>query len=414
MEKIVSKLLNGGFLNGKNNALIVYETVKISQQLRQLNEYFPASSLHAIAIKANPLLKILELIKRENFGLEAASLPEVYLAQRAGVPNDKIVFDSPAKTLDEIVYALDQGIRINADSLAELNRIEQYLKNHKSASVIGVRVNPQLGEGRIKATSVAGKISKFGIPLQSNKKELIDAFMRYDFLDGLHVHIGSQGIALEQLVDGVSAVYNLAEDLSAMGKKLRFIDIGGGVPVEYKKTDPVFSIGDYTTALRKPCPKLFSGAYQLITEFGRFVHAKAAFAISRVEYVKEIEDQKIISIHLGADFMLRKAYNPSDWYHEIKVMDEEGKWKEGRDDIPYTVAGPLCFGGDILAREIYLPHVEEGDYVVLLDVGAYTLSMWSRYNSRQLPAVLAYDEQENAITTLRERERPEDLVDFWT
>jgi diaminopimelate decarboxylase len=74
----------------------------------------------------------------------------------------------------------------------------------------------------------------------------------------------------------------------------------------------------------------------------------------------------------------------------------------------------LCFAGDIIARDIELPEAEAGDYILIHDTGAYTLSMWSRYNSRQIPKVIGYDKENKTFEVLKERESKEDLLKFWS
>jgi diaminopimelate decarboxylase len=80
---------------------------------------------------------------------------------------------------------------------------------------------------------------------------------------------------------------------------------------------------------------------------------------------------------------------------------------------PWDVAGPLCFTGDLLARERQLPHMTPGDHVVVHDAGAYTLAMWSRYNSRRAPAVYGYEGDPPAIKLLKPAESLDDLLRFW-
>ena len=117
--------------------------------------------------------------------------------------------------------------------------------------------------------------------------------------------------------------------------------------------------------------------------------------------------------HVGADLLLRECYHPNDWFHEFTVVDSKGKIKIGTDKNRYMIAGPLCFSGDIVARDLSLPAVTEGDYILIHDVGAYTLSMWSRYNSRQIPKVIGYNSA-NGFELIKAREHKEDLFDFWS
>ena len=166
--------------------------------------------------------------------------------------------------------------------------------------------------------------------------------------------------------------------------------------------------------LRNACAELFNGQFRLITEFGRYIFANSGWVASKVEYVKREPGYNIIITHVGADLFLRKSYNPSDWHHHITVVDKEGKLKTGTDTNKYMVAGPLCFAGDVIARDLELPVVEEGDFVLIHDAGAYTLSMWSRYNSRQMPKVIAYSIENDLFEIIRERENKEDLFEFWS
>lgn len=84
------------------------------------------------------------------------------------------------------------------------------------------------------------------------------------------------------------------------------------------------------------------------------------------------------------------------------------------DKNKYWVAGPLCFSGDVVARDVELPVVEAGDYIIIHDTGAYTLSMWSRYNSRQIPKVIGYHNDTNQFEILKKRETYNDLIRFWS
>ena len=171
---------------------------------------------------------------------------------------------------------------------------------------------------------------------------------------------------------------------------------------------------DYSDEIRKRFPELDDGTYKLITEFGRYVHANAGWAAARVEYVKREPDRNTAIIHLGADMFLRECYRPEDWQHEIIVADQSGRLKTGNDEKKYVIAGPLCFAGDMIARDIELPAMSPGDYIIIKDSGAYTMSMWSRYNSRQMPKVIGYTENGRDFELIKDRETAEDLVAFWS
>lgn len=411
MVELVQKALALGFIREADSAVVLYDLDLLEHRLAAVRQAFPPGTLHAVAVKANPLPPVLSFLHGLGAGAEVASLPELRLALHAGLPAERIVFDSPAKTEAELRLALALGVYVNADNFDELYRLEALGASMGVTPRAGLRVNPQVGPGRIKATSVAAPYSKFGVPL-AKRREIMAAFARYPWLTGLHVHVGSQGCPLELLVAGVFAVYDLGLDiLREKGRgRVRIFDLGGGLPAAYRDGDAPPTPADYAAALMARCPGLFDGQFSLVTEFGRSLFAPCAVAASRVEYVKMQPGHKTAILHLGADMFVRECYNPKSWSHRVALLDAHGREKTGRTGT-WHLAGPLCFSGDFPVWRAALPQVEAGDWVVIEDVGAYTLSMWSRYNSRQMPRVLGW--REGALTVLREREEPEDVVRFW-
>lgn len=412
-------LLYNNLINDNDTSIIFYDLAFLSDRIDNIKKLFPSNTLHAIAVKANPLIKILSLIKKTDVGLEVASLPELYLAEKVGFSPDKIVFDSPSKTKMELETALKLGVNINADSFDELDRIGEILKRLNSTSRIGVRVNPQVGKGSIISTSVADSISKFGIPINENVGKLKEYYLKYSWLNGIHVHIGSQGCPVSLIIEGINKVMDIVEDINetlikySLNHRIDVFDIGGGLAVSYDENIKPISMNEYKNLLQNRFPNLFTSKYKMITEFGRYFHANTGWAVSKVEYVKRELNYNIIMTHLGADLFLRKCYNPNDWHHQITVLDRNGNLKTGIDKNKYIVAGPLCFAGDVIAKDLELPVVEEGDYILIHDIGAYTLSMWSRYNSRQMPKVIGYWSTIESFEVLKDRERKEDLFEFW-
>ncbi len=413
-------LREDGLIDEDDTDIVFHDLSFLSERITELKAVFPDSTLHTVALKANPLTALLLKTLESGLGVEVASLPELYLAERAGFPPSKIVFDSPAKTMKELEHALRLGVSLNVDSFAELKRIDALLKVITSTSLIGLRINPQVAEGRIRSTGVAGRISKFGIPLDAHREEILECYSRYDWLKGIHVHIGSQGYPVELLGEGIKRVVGVATRVNSMLRHgagragVEVVDIGGGLPVSYRHDSDAISMQEYAGLLRDKVGVLFSGEFRLMTEFGRYLHANAGWAASRVEYVKRERDHNIIMTHVGADLLVRKCLNPDDWHHEITVVDRTGRVKTGQDANRYMVAGPLCFSGDVIGRDLALPAVEEGDYILVHDIGAYTLSMWSRYNSRQMPKVIGYYGGGEEFEVLRAREKEEDLFKFWS
>ena len=409
MSDALAKALADGQFDNEDSAVIFHDLSFLENRVEHLKSLFPTSTLHAIAAKANPLPAIMEALLPLGLGVEAATIGEVSIALKSGYEPAKIVFDSPAKTRQELAYALQAGVHINADSFNELLRIDQLLKEIPSSSNIGLRVNPQIGAGSISTTSVAGDYSKFGVPIAEFETEIIRYYQNHDWLNGIHMHVGSQGCSLAQLI---GAAEKLTALLRIIPGQIKWIDIGGGLPVEYDKNQPAVPMQSYVNELRSRCPELFDHAYSLITEFGRYIHVNAGWTASRVEYVKNYSGVSTAVIHIGADQLLRRCYQPEFWHHDISVTDQYGRLKPA-GDIEYTIAGPLCFGADIIAKDIPLAQIDEGDFLMIHDTGGYTLSMWSRYTSRQIPKVLGYRHGGSQFETLKSRETIDELYQFW-
>jgi len=417
--KAFRSALSKGLIREEDTAVIFHDLSFLEERIKKLKSLFPPQTLHAIAIKANPLSRIMEFIKLLDVGLEAATSGEVHLALKTGIDPCKIVYDSPVKTRSEIEFALKNGIHLNIDNLSELERVNNLLKTIPSKSTIGIRINPQVGIGTIAGSSVAGEYSKFGVPIKYKREELTDAFLNHSWLKGVHLHVGSQGCPMELLINGIGVLFDFATELNVKRvlktfPPISYFDIGGGLPVSYQSNLVPVSMEQYSAAIREKYPLLFSSHYSLLTEFGRWVHVNTGWVASRVEYIKKDPDFNTAMIHVGADLFLRECLNPNDWQHEYSVLDRNGFLKEGKDDHPYNLAGPLCFSGDILAKNLELPRIEEGDYLIIHDTGGYTFSMWSRYNSRQTPRILGYYNDGEKTEVLKERESFEDIYNFWT
>jgi diaminopimelate decarboxylase len=437
----------------------------LEKRIRHLQSLFPPEALHAIAIKCNPLHEILKFIRtvtssgtnsnQSGIGLEAATIGEVVIALKAGFPPEKIVFDSPVKTESDLLFAMTRGVYINCDNLDELKRVDKLLKTTLSSSSFGIRINPQVGIGTIEESSVAGVYSKFGVPLGQQKETLQEAFLTYPWLTGVHLHVGSQGCGLDLLVEGVKRVGEFAQDMNRLRLEhnlppVKTLDIGGGLPVHYVENDKLPTLEEYVKALKPILEEVsrfgLSASHiphltSLITEFGRWVFVPSGFTVSRVEYVKHDPGITTLMIHAGADLFVRECLSPAPWKHTYALLDRHGNLKhpnvekpnqknsspgqpthkvhnattniqhKNKGLTPCNLAGPLCFAGDIVAKNVMLPQPEEGDYLIIHDTGGYTFSMWSRYNSRQTPRILGY--KEGVFSILKERETPEETCRFW-
>lgn len=348
--------------------------------------------LHTFAAKACSLIPVLRLLADCGMGCEVASPGELRLAMDAGFAPSTVVLDSPAKTREEIRLALALGVAVNADSLGELRRIDA-LRDPGTASVLGLRVNPQVGGGSIGPMSTATDTSKFGVALRDPgaREAVVRAFAERPWLTRLHAHVGSQGCPLELIAAGVAQTYELAEEINERlgAPQVTSLDIGGGLPVNFADDTVRPTYADYVAALTAAAPGLFDGRYALVTEFGRSLLAKNGFIGARVEYTKDAGGRRIALTHAGAQTATRTVFMPDAWPLRIGAFGPDGTPKSG-PPLAQDIAGPCCFAGDVVAYGSRLPELAEGDVVVLYDTGAYYFSTPWAYNSLPRPAVYGF------------------------
>ncbi|CAL9274419.1 diaminopimelate decarboxylase [Streptomyces rochei] len=372
--------------------------------------------LHAFAVKATPLVPVVRLLHEEGIGAEVASPGELALARAAGVPPERTVLDSPAKTPEELREALALGIAVNADNPQELARIDALVAGGTSRSPLGVRVNPQVGGGSIEALSTATATSKFGVALRDEgaREWVVRAYLDRPWLTRLHAHTGSQGIPLTLMAEGVAETYALAEEINerAGRRQVDTLDIGGGLPVNFASDETTPTYAEYARVLREAVPGLFDGRYGLVTEFGRSLLAKHGTVVARVEYAKSAGGRPVAVTHAGVQVATRTVYAPGAWPLRIAAYDAKGLPKAG-PDVVQDVAGPACFAGDLLATGRALPLLEQGDYAAALDTGAYYFAHHYAYNSLARPGVYGFGADGSggvAFATVREAQSVAEIV----
>lgn len=373
-----------------DTAFIGVDLDVLGAQLASLRNAFPDSVRHSIAIKTMPHPEMLAHLIDLGFGLEAASLEEVQLALAAGAAPSDLIFDSPVKTRSEIAWCQANlpGALLNANSIAELHRYPA-----SPSFQVGLRINPEVATGAPTEFDVSGERSKFGVAISTPRPVLVDACIDAG-VTALHMHIGSQVPTCDAHVEAVGRLLDVAAELDAVraerrdDRRITTLDIGGGMRSEVDG-DAVMSL--YGQRLRAERPSLFD--YDVRTEFGQWVQANAGWAATRIESVEE-RAAPMAFVHLGADYFVRDVYGASGASsYGFAVVRPDGRVAMAGDDAeatrPYDVVGPLCFAGDVLARDLVLPELDEGDWLVIAGTGANTLGLWSRHCGRAVPTVVA-------------------------
>ena len=405
---------------------LFYDLDAWERNLANIRALFGSHWLHACAAKTNPLFWFLRQEKALGHGAECASIAEVVAALENGFAPENVVFDSPSKTIPEIRYALEKGVHLNMDNLQELDRVVDLLPGLQlgEQQVLGLPLNPLVGAGSIAAFSVSTGKSKFGVPLYPDPKyqaELVQRVTKASFLNCIHVHTGSGGMGLKQLVSGVRAAVDFAKAVNeaAGHQQVRIIDIGGGLSTNFEDDTLTPSFSEYADALRQEVPEIFDASQfeRVISEFGASCHIKFGWLASRIEYIKECDGGRIALIHAGSEIFLRSSYCPDTFMkHRVLPFDATGRPKAATDLIPHDIAGPLCFAGDVVVRDAMLPPMDQGDIVMLMDAGGNTLSLHTTHCSRQMPSVFGYRQLPDASFTFETLKGPQlikDTIGVW-
>lgn len=374
-ENIFKSALDKNLADGQKATFFYVKSI-LEHRLRLLSDHFPENTLHSVAIKTNNHPEVLKHIVSLGYGLEAASLEEVILAKDAGAANFRIVFDSPVKTQEEINYCVENlpGLYVNANCLEELKR---YPEHHQLA--LGLRINPLVKNDAEGIFDVAHSTSKFGVPINL-EDEIIESCILHK-VTVLHFHIGSGIKDFNANIRAAEKVISLANKIDQLRskkgipEKISTIDIGGGI--HFDQEDNSYSVASFCKRLSQV--KNIEN-YKLITEYGSFIHRDAGFVVSRIEYVVDngLDLPLTAYLHVGADLFLRKVYSDLKIDYPCTVLGKSNDQSEKK----YNMVGPLCFSGDILYKNLELPHIQAGDHFIMYNTGANTYSMWSGHCSR--------------------------------
>ncbi|MBC7589249.1 MAG: diaminopimelate decarboxylase, partial [Chitinophagaceae bacterium] len=346
------------------------------------------------ASKALTNINILKHIKSLGANIDCSSINEVKLALHAGFEPTRILYTSNGIAFDEIVEAKYLGVHINIDSLSNL---EKFGKQFGHSYPVGIRLRPNILAGGNLKISTGHDKSKFGIPVNQIDKVVELVNEHNIFIQGLHIHTGSEIKDVDVFVKGIEVLF----DLIPLFKELEFIDLGGGFKVPYKT-------GDGETDMQLLAEKVKEAFdnhphekhLQIWFEPGKFLVSECGYLISQVNVIKESATVSFVGIDTGFNHLIRPMFYDS--YHMIKnISNPAGEEKN------YAVVGNIC-ETDTFAWDRKLNEVHEGDYLAFYNAGAYGFEMSSNFNSRFKPAEVLVKDGEALL--IRKREEFEDLL----
>jgi diaminopimelate decarboxylase len=376
---------------------------KLKENISAYKRAFPKQRI-LYAVKANYNLAILKIVAKEGLSADVFSYGELYLALLAGIKPEKILFNGNSKSVDEIVYGVRCGVRFSVDSIDELYTISEIAVREDRDVEIAFRVNPDISPQTHPKIATGLRTSKFGIPW----KDVVDAYRIAVELpnvvpSGIHCHIGSQILDIDPFKQAIDMLFDISVKLKDLGVELKFMDVGGGLGIDYEgKGAPS------PTELSKEILKIFeerkdeiNPELELWLEPGRSIVGDTTVLITKVNSVKRAY-KNFVAVDAGFNTLIRPAMYGA--FHRVAVANKMDR----KEEEVYTIAGPICESGDILAEDRKLPSVEKGDLIAIFDAGAYGFVMSSQYNGRPRCAeVLAKDGE---FYIIREREGLEDIV----
>jgi diaminopimelate decarboxylase len=329
------------------------------------------------AVKALPNPYILRILQEEGMGADCSSLPELLLADAAGITGEEIMFTSNDTPAEEFVLAKKMGAIINLDDITHIDFLE---KTAGIPDLLCFRYNP--GEEYSHGNTIIGNPdeAKYGLTHDQIIKAYKVAQKKGAQRFGLHAMIVSNQRDEEILVEAARLLFSLAVEIhEKTGIRLEFINLGGGIGIPYSPVDHQVDIEKYARGVHQAYKEIIVknglAPIRIVMESGRAVTGPYGYLVSRVRHVAQKH-----RAYVGLDACMANLMRPALYgaYHHITVL---GKEKKPLDHV-YDVTGSLCENNDKFAVQRFLPEVSPGDLMVIHDSGAHGHAMGFNYNGK--------------------------------
>jgi diaminopimelate decarboxylase len=381
----------------------IYDERAIRANTRALRQAFAWADgfQEYFAVKALPNPFILKLLRAEGLGADCSSLPELLLAEYAGIAGEQIMFSSNDTPAGEFQLARRLGAIINLDDLSHL----AYLEQHAGLpELLCFRYNP----GRLRAgNNIIGRPeeAKFGLM----RAQLFDAYAQAQACGvrrfGLHAMVASNELDPHYFVETAAMLFDLVGEIAErLGITCEFVNIGGGIGIPYRPEQLPVDLQLVSAGIAESYRAKITGRglapLKLFLECGRVITGPYGYLISRVRHIKRTYKQFVGMDACMADLMRPGMYGA---YHHITVLGKEQRAPEAL----YDVTGSLCENNDKFAIDRLLPAIEVGDLLAFHDAGAHGQSMGFNYNGKLRPAELLLRENGD-VALIRRAETVED------
>lgn len=354
------------------------------------------------AVKATPNPYILKVLHEEGCGCDCATYTELLLAEAVGITGHDVMFSSNVTPRKDMEKARELGAYINLDDatyvdfLAGLGPVPE---------TVCLRYNPGGSFSLGNTIMDMPRDAKYGM----TEDQMAGAINRLQKLGtkhfGIHAFLASNTTTNEYYPELASQLFRLAVRLrNATGADFTFINLSGGIGVDYRPEQPSCNIQAIGDGVRSRFEQIMTpaglGDVAIYTELGRFMLAPFGHLVSTVLHQKHIYREYIGLDACAADLMRPAMYGA---YHHITVLGKE----DAILDHVYDVVGGLCENNDKFAIERSLPQIDVGDIVVIHDTGAHGFSMGYNYNGKLRSAEVLLKE-DGSFQLIRRAETPMD------
>jgi len=361
----------------------LYDEKAIVENARQFSHLFSWAPgfRNYYAVKACPNPSILSILKREGFGSDCSSLPEILLSEACGITGENIMFTSNNTPPEEFVAAYKAGAIINVDDITHIDTMIEALG--EVPSLICFRYNP--GPERAGNAIIGNPVeAKYGLTTD----QIVEAYKimkkKGSKRFGLHTMVASNELDGTYIVETARMLFELCVRIhKEVGVRIEFIDMGGGIGIPYKPEQESMDLEAVSKGMQELYTQIIIPAgldpLNIVFECGRVITGPYGYLVSRVRHVSS-KYKEYVGIDASMSDLMRPALYGA--YHHITAV---GKETEALDHT-YDVTGSLCENNDKFAIDRALPKIENGDVLIIHDVGAHGHAMGFNYNAKLRPA----------------------------
>ena len=382
----------------------IYDEKGIRENVRKLKKAFSWNKgfKEYFAVKATPNPYILKILKEEGCGVDCSSLTELMLSDIVGFKKDEIMFSSNVTPEEDYILASKLDAYINFD---DITHIDFYKNIAPFKETMSLRYNPGGDFTLNNEIMDTPKDAKYGLT-KPQMKEAIKKLMGYGVKHfGIHAFLASNTKDNGYYPKLARILFNLALELhNELGCDISFINLSGGVGIDYKPEEPRNDIEIIGQGVKEAYDEVLvkNGLdnVKIFTELGRFILAPYGHLVA-----KAIHEKHIWKEYIGLDACAVNLMRPAMYgaYHHITVLGKENE----PCNYKYDITGGLCENNDKFAIDRMLPKIEIGDYLVIHDTGAHGFSMGYNYNGKLRSAELLLKE-DGTIKLIRRKETPSD------